>query len=345
MAYCSHLLQQMPTPTQFTVRIDGPIDYSASLEMFCRAGDDLIDRWDGRIFIRTISIGARAVAYACTFKPVLDALDVHVMVEDFRHCDDIENLVRSMFVMPSSNLAELRAADRVIDALNNRYPGVYSVRQQNLFGALIRCITTQQVNLRWAATCRRRLAETFGHLHAVGTNFVYSLDAARFAGLEVRDIRALQLTNSKAEYIIQAARTITSEELTIASIDELTDEEIIARLTAIRGIGLWTAEWILARTLGRPRVVAGDLGVRKAVGIAYCGGVIQRDSEVRRITEHWGNSAAIAQALLLHALAEKTLTEVVANLNADGAITPTAATIPIRQTSARSSVCASPRKP
>jgi 3-methyladenine DNA glycosylase/8-oxoguanine DNA glycosylase len=87
----------------------------------------------------------------------------------------------------------------------------------------------------------------------------------------------------------------------------------------------------LARTLGRPHVVAGDLGVRKAVGIAYFDGARPSENEVRRATVHWGESAAVAQALLLHALAEKTLEEIVANANADGARAPSAPASLIRR--------------
>ena len=317
--------------TDLTVRINEPIDYASSLEMFRRAGDDLLDRWDGSTFSRTIEIGARAIAYACTFETVGDGLEVRVAVEDASYREEIADLVRTLFVIPSAHFADLKLSDPVINALDNRYPGVRSVLQSNLFNALIRCISTQQVNLRWAATCRRRLAETFGRLHDVNGNVVYSFDPARIATLEIADIRALQFTNSKAEYIINVARVITSGELTIAILDRLTDEEIVTRLTAIRGVGLWTAEWILARTLGRPHVVAGDLGVRKAVGIAYFDGARPSENEVRRATVHWGESAAVAQALLLHALAENTLSGIVANANADGARAPSAPASLIRR--------------
>ena len=302
-----------------------------------------MDRWDGRTLMRTIAIGVKPVAYACTFESAGDALNVHVTVDDARCGDEIERVVRAMFVMPPPHFASLLLRDPIIAALDARYPGVRSVGQSNLFGALIRCISTQQVNLRWAATCRRRLAETFGRSHRVNGNLVYSLDPARLATLEVADIRALQFTNRKAEYIINVARVIASGGLTITILDRLTDEEIITRLTAIRGVGEWTAEWILARTLGRPRVVAGDLGVRKAVGIAYFGGMRPPENEVRRATAHWGESAAVAQALLLHALAEKTLAEIAANAN--GAGTPSAGAIPTRRRSAGNSPCASPRRP
>jgi predicted dehydrogenase len=63
---------------------------------------------------------------------------------------------------------------------------------------------------------------------------------------------------------------------------------VVERLVAFPGIGRWTAEWLLARTLGRPRVVAGDLGVRKAVGAAYLGGRMPSEAEVRAVADEFG---------------------------------------------------------
>ncbi len=319
------------SPADFTVRVRGPIDYAASLEMFRRSGDDLLDRWDGRSFARTTIINTEPVAYACTFEAAHDAVEVHVTAENARHRQEIARLVRTMFIMQPPHFAELIRRDGVIAALDARYPGVRSVRQVHLFHALIRCISTQQVNLRWAATCRRRLAENFGRAHEIGGSLIYSLDPKRLAALAVADIRALQFTNSKAAYIINVAREISSGELTLETLTPLTNEEIVTRLTEIRGVGLWSAEWVLARTLGRPLVVAGDLGVRKAVGTAYFGGAMPLESEVRAATDHWGESAAVAQALLLHALAEKTLAEVASSANADGPIAPPAPAISARR--------------
>jgi DNA-3-methyladenine glycosylase II len=79
------------------------------------------------------------------------------------------------------------------------------------------------------------------------------------------------------------------------------DEAVILHLVQLPGIGRWSAEWFLARTLGRPRVVAGDLGVRKAVGRLYDAGM-PSEQETRRLTEHWGETATLVQALALHDL-------------------------------------------
>jgi len=100
---------------------------------------------------------------------------------------------------------------------------------------------------------------------------------------------------------------VARPDLRLDRLSQLEDEDVIQRLCTIRGIGRWSAEWVLARTLGRPRVVAGDLGVRKAVGLAYLSRPLPSESEVRSATAHWGRSAGVAQALLLHALAEGAL--------------------------------------
>jgi DNA-3-methyladenine glycosylase II len=176
-----------------------------------------------------------------------------------------------------------------------------------LLGALVRCISAQQVNLKWASTVRSRLAQRFGRHHRVGEHTVYSLEPGPLAALEVAAIRTLQFTNRKAEYLIAAARAIRDGQLKIESLAAMPDDEVIAAITAVRGLGHWTAEWILARTLGRPRISAFDLGVRKAVGKAYFGGRMPSANEVRGATAHWGAATAIAQGLLLHAQWEGTL--------------------------------------
>src|SRR5262249_32979884 len=152
---------------------------------------------------------------------------------------------------------------------------------------------------------RRRLAEAFGKPHRVGGHLVYSLSARRVAAASVSEIRALQFTTRKAEYVISVAEAIASGQLDAEHLATLPDEEVIARMVQLRGIGRWTAEWILARALGRPCVVAGDLGVRKAIGQAYLNVPLPPEAEVRQATAHWGTAAGVAQALLLQSLSQK----------------------------------------
>lgn len=282
------------------VELPGPIDIPASLEGFRRNGDDLIDRWDGERLVRTERVGERSVAYAAAVAGDLEHPAFAVEAEDPLLQAEVERAVRSLFVLPPPEFGSLLEADPLVAELNERFPGLRPVLQPDLLTALIRSISAQQVNLRWAATTRRRLAERFGIRHEVAASDVYSFDAGRLAGASVAEIRELQFTIRKAEYIIGVAEEIASGRLREDDLRQLADEEVIARLTAVRGIGRWTAEWILARTLGRAVVVAGDLGVRKVVGAAYLREALPPEEEVGRVTEHWGASALIAQSLLLH---------------------------------------------
>ena len=285
------------------IRLPPPLDVAASLEMFRRAGDDGIDRWDGSTLVRTVQLDGRVAAYTVTTRGTVAAPRVTVATD---HADDLEavmHLVQRTFVADQAALARLRAIDPVIAALDARYPGLRPVRQFDLLGALVRSISAQQVNLEFATVTRRRLAGAFGQRSAVDGFQAWRLDAAVVAGLSVPDLRALQFSNRKAEYIIGAAQAIAAGELSLPLLDGLPDEGVISRLTALRGIGLWTAEWLLARTLGRPRVVAGDLGVRKAIGLVYRDGGMPSEAYVRSATAHWGDAGGIAQALALHALA------------------------------------------
>ena len=292
-------------PTRFPVALAPPLDIVGSLQLFRRSGDDLIDRWDGARLLRAVPVADRWVPFVAVAQGSLGVPSFEVTVVDAP--DAVRETVATTFTAVPDDFADLLRRDPVVAALDRRFPGIRQIRQLDLFTALIRAISSQQVNLRWAVTTRRRLAESFGDRHVVGDEVVYSLDPRRIADVDPAAIRALQFTTSKALSIVALARTLIEENLSARTLATLPDDEVIARLVRIRGIGRWSAEWVLARTLGRPRVVAGDLGVRKAVGLAYLDDPRASETAVRAATAHWGESAGVAQALLLHALGEGAL--------------------------------------
>lgn len=286
----------------FAVHWSGPLDIPASIEGFRRWGDDLLDRWDGQTLLRTVRVDGCVVPFAGTVTGTVAAPALAIRLQDAAHAPAVTQVVQHMFVAAAEPLAQLVRADPVMARLVERYPGVRPVLYTDAFTGIIRSISAQQVNLRWAATTRRRLAEAFGRPHWLGEHVVYSLEAERLAEVSVAELRALQFTTRKAEYITSLARAMAQGHLNLAALAGQSDAEVIACLMAVRGIGRWTAEWFLARVLGRPCVAAGDLGVRKAVGLAYLQGRLPSEAEVRELTAHWGAAAGVAQQLLLHAL-------------------------------------------
>jgi DNA-3-methyladenine glycosylase II len=291
------------------VPVPGPVDLAGSLDVYRRSGDDLLDRWDGRVWLRAVAVGDAMVGTAA--RPAGTVADPVLEVEAEAGADAAAagRALAGGFVTAPEALAELAAADPVVAGIAARFPGVGPVLQPDLLCAVVRSISAQQITLRFAAVLRGRLARRYGHRHQVpgepAPAEVWSLDAGRLAGAPVAELRELQFSTAKAVAIVEFAGAVAAGRVVLRELAGLADEEVVARLVTFPGIGRWTAEWLLARTLGRPRVVAGDLGVRKAVGAAYLDGRMPSEAEVRALTGHWGPAAGVAQQLLLHWLSHE----------------------------------------
>jgi DNA-3-methyladenine glycosylase II len=285
------------------VELDGPLDVAASVEVFRRWGDDLLDRWDGTTMLRTLRSAGESIAVACTPTGTVAKPRLQVVTDVPAHRDAAKGAARHFFAtIPQATLRRLTDNDPIIRAAERINPGVRPVLQPDLLTALVRSISAQQINLRFAAVVRARLAHNYGRRHEVDGREVWSLEPEALASATAADLRDLQFTTRKSEYIIGVANAVLSGSLDATRLATLSDEQVIAELVTLQGIGRWTAEWLLARSFGRPVVVAGDLGVRKAVGHAYLNGEMPTEQQVRELTAHWGEAAGVAQQLLLHVL-------------------------------------------
>ena len=149
--------------------------------------------------------------------------------------------------------------ERLVEALAGFRPPL----QVDPFEALVTSITAQQVSLQSAAAIRSRFIERYGIAHEYAHAFP---TRERVAQATEDELFGVGFSNRKAEYVIGLARS----DLDLDELASLPDEEVTARLVALRGLGEWTADWFLARHLARPHAwPAGDLGLRKAVAAFY----------------------------------------------------------------------------
>jgi len=186
--------------------------------------------------------------------------------------------------------------ERLVEALAGFRPPL----QVDPFEALVTSITAQQVSLQSAAAIRSRFIERYGiafeHAHAFPTR-------ERVARATEDELFGVGFSNRKAEYVIGLARS----DLDLDELASLPDEEVTARLVALRGLGEWTADWFLARHLARPRAwPAGDLGVRKAVERFYGDGGTLKTNEVRAIGDRFDPFQNLTAHYLLAGLARDT---------------------------------------
>jgi DNA-3-methyladenine glycosylase II len=139
---------------------------------------------------------------------------------------------------------------------------------------LVGSITAQQVSLFSATAIRNRFIEAHGVRYGEAWQFP---TRERTAQLREDDLVALGFSRRKEEYVLGLARS----DLELEDLRALDDDEIRARITALRGLGEWTAEWFLARHLARPNAWPwGDLALRKAVADLY-GGLDVREARER----------------------------------------------------------------
>jgi len=164
----------------------------------------------------------------------------------------------------------------------------------DLFGALLRQIVGQQISVGAAKAILGRLAALFGDEAPTPT---------RFLALDPERLRSVGLSRQKASYIRNLAERVESGALELDRLAELTDDEVRKQLTAVKGIGRWSADMVLLVDLGRPDILpSGDLGVRKAVQRAYGLPGLPTPKEVDLLGEKWRPHRSLATSYLYASL-------------------------------------------
>ncbi|MBY6037856.1 DNA-3-methyladenine glycosylase [Fictibacillus nanhaiensis] len=170
-----------------------------------------------------------------------------------------------------------------------RFRGLKLLTDTDLFESIVKIIIGQQVNLTFAGTLTERLIERAGQTVKVeGKEFQVFPTPKDTAKLTYDDLRILQFSQRKAEYIIDLARLISNGDSNLEALWNDTDEEVIHTLLPIRGIGKWTIECLLIFGMGRPDILpAADIGLRNAVRNIWQLEHQPTEEEVRQIAEDW----------------------------------------------------------
>ena len=181
--------------------------------------------------------------------------------------------IRKLPFDPAEALAHLRASDPKLGELINRV-GEFTLRLDpapSPFESLLESILYQQLHGKAAATIHRRVRAYFGGDPAPQLLLDAPDEVLRAAGVSGNKIKALKDL---------AARALDGTVPAHAAIGRMTDEEIVERLTQVRGIGRWTVEMLLIFRMGRPDVLpATDYGVRKGFALTF-----QRIPRTRALT-------------------------------------------------------------
>jgi DNA-3-methyladenine glycosylase II len=273
-----------------TLRLPEPYEFELSTARYRAFGTDLANLWHEGGLHRVIE--GREVR----IEPAQGAVDVNPLDAT------IEPVVRKLLGVEFDldGFYVFAQSDEVLGRLVGELRGLRPPIAVEPFESLVTSITAQQVSLHAAFAIRNRLIERFGvraeHAYAFPTR-------ERLALTEPEELAALGFSRRKAEYVVGLARS----NLDVIALAALPDGEVKAQLTALPGIGEWTADWFLARHLARPEAwPAGDLGVRKAVSRFYGEGRVFSTEEVRTIGERFAPFQNLAAHYLLAGLLRDT---------------------------------------
>jgi len=155
------------------------------------------------------------------------------------------------FPYGEKELAYLRKKDKKLSAVINRVGHIERAVDDDLFSAVVHHIVGQQISTKAQATVWSRVQNALG-----------TVDAEHVLGYGEANLQSLGISFRKAEYITDFAKKVHTGEFDLISIVEKPDEEVILELSALKGIGVWTAEMLLLFCLQRPNVFSyGDLAI------------------------------------------------------------------------------------
>ena len=170
--------------------------------------------------------------------------------------------------------------------------------KEDHYGALVRTIAGQQLSVKAARAIYGRLTARFEDRAPTPQEILDD---------EPEELRAAAgLSRAKVGYLRSLAEHTLSGELELARLDELDDERVIAELTAVKGLGLWSAQMFLMFHLERPDVLpTGDLGIRKAIELAYGLDGLPDPTAMEAIAEPWRPYRTLACRYLWRSLANE----------------------------------------
>jgi DNA-3-methyladenine glycosylase II len=183
-------------------------------------------------------------------------------------------------------LEHIRSSDPKMAAVIDRV-GRYSIAyRDNSLDTLARSIVSQQVSTKAAATIYGRLLDAAG---------VQILEPSSIVALGTGGLRGVGLSGVKASYLLNMAEHNLNGQLHFPALPEMSDEEVIRSLTAVKGIGVWTAQMFLMFALRRPDVLAtGDLGLQKGMQLVYKLRELPDPKRMQKIAAPWQPFRSIA---------------------------------------------------
>ena len=260
-----------PNTISFEMRPTPPFRLDLTAWVLRRRPENLLDRWDGQTYRRALPLENKIVELAIqqTGSPSRPRLTVTATAKEIPASSEtllrrsIERLLGTQINLRA--FYSLAATQKHFQPLIAEFAGFKPPRYPTIFEALLNAISCQQVSLHVGIMLLNRLVQTFGKTASPLPNSFRGHPPLRacpspedLAGVSPGTLRAMGYSQQKERAILELSRSIAAGELNLESLYDLDDASALARLTAIRGVGRWSAEYALLRGMGRLNIFPGD---------------------------------------------------------------------------------------
>jgi DNA-3-methyladenine glycosylase II len=230
-----------------------------------------VDRWDGRIYRRVLTIERNAVEVAVHQSGTLKAPQLEVDLSGshltLRQEESARALLERMLGVHRNLKAfyKLAARDPRLQPLVEEFRGLKPPQFPTVFEAVVNGIACQHLSMSVGILLLSRLARLSGRMPADATNGAHAFpDAADLAGLREQSLKSVGFSTNKSRALLGISSAIRDRCLNLQSLVQFDNQPALERLTQLKGVGRWTAEYVLLRGLGRLDIFPGDdVGARK----------------------------------------------------------------------------------
>jgi DNA-3-methyladenine glycosylase II len=236
-----------------------------------RRPENAVDRWDGKTYRRTLMIDRKAVEVAVHQRGRREAPQLEVDLSGNHLTVGQEESARALLERMLGAHTDLKGfyklatSDPRLQPLVEEFRGLKPPQFPTVFEAVVNGIACQQLSLLVGILLLSRLAHRAGVMPANAMDAAHAFpDATDLAGMKAPSLKSLGFSGNKSQALLDISSAIRDRRLNLQSLVQLDNQLALERLMELKGIGRWTAEYVLLRGLGRLDIFPGDdVGARK----------------------------------------------------------------------------------
>ncbi|SNQ61392.1 DNA-3-methyladenine glycosylase family protein [Candidatus Methanoperedens nitratireducens] len=230
-----------------------------------RRRDNTVDRWDGTTYRRVLVLDGKPVETAVVLQGKPDEPELSITATGLQLSSGTGPALAALLErmlgirVDVSGFYRLAQNDTQLEYLASQFRGLKPPRFPTLFDAIVNGIACQQVSLTQGIRLLNKLVTACGKTVEGRDSIAYAFPQPEdIAGLEPEAFRNLGFSRQKARALLELSHKVIDEHVDIEEMITLTDEDALSRLCELRGVGRWTAEYVLLRGMGRLHVFPGD---------------------------------------------------------------------------------------